>query len=238
MRKTSETAPAISRASTSEPADGGQAGQAPATGRVTAGAERYEPTLDEELAQLFCGGVDLAKVQGAVKVMHNALIAHDEAMTVQTVAYSAAALLANALLTRGELSEAFRVKILGGFGDVAGSMLRAGLASQRAALAGHVANETVGIREKPAVAPRAPAETHPLDDIFTTLTDPDDDIYSLEQFQSMVDDGAVTDEDGGGRLAIKDEPDSYYYAPDAKVIPSKFKGMSKEGATHVVWYNK
>lgn len=235
MRKTSETAPAISRASTSEPASGGPA---PATGRVAAGSERYEPTLDEELAQLFCGGVDLAKVQGAVKVMHNALIAHDEAMTVQTVAYSAAALLANALLTRGELSEAFRVKILGGFGDVAGSMLRAGLASQRAALGAgsHAANETVGVREKPAVAPRAPAEDHPLDDVFTTLVDADEHVYTLEEFQAEVDDRALTDEDGEGRFAIKSEPDSYYQNPNSRVTPSKFHGTGERGATHVVWY--
>ncbi len=195
----------------------------------------YVPSLDEEIAQLFSAGVDLVKVQGAIKVMHNAVLAHDENISVQTVAYAAAGMLAQALMTRNELSPSFRMKILAGFGDIAGSMLRSGIMAQMHEAAGHIVDKTVEVKEKP----RPPAETHPLDEIFTTLVDPSWDLYALEEFQAMIEAKELTDEDGYiAGLAIKSEPDSYYYAPSLKAKASEFIRMDKRGATHIAWFTR
>lgn len=195
-----------------------------------------EMTLDQEIAQLFCAGVDLTKVHSAIRVMRAAVLAHDEQISVQTVAYAAAGLLADALISRNELSPSFRVKILAGFGDLSGSMLRVGLLSEAHALASQIVDPKVQVKEKP----RQPEQEHPLDEIFTTLVDAGEQVYSIEEFRAEVEDRAITDDDGEGRFAIKSEPDSYYQDPGSKVKPSKFNDQLRGngGATHVVWYSK
>ena len=62
---------------------------------------------------------------------------------------------------------------------------------------------------------------------------PDDDVFTIEDFASCVDDGMFIDYDGFGYLATN------YRKSDILVKPSSFHKMPMpKWATHVVWYNR
>lgn len=191
---------------------------------------------------MFCAAIDMPKVQSLLAALHQAILASDPNVSVQTVVYACACIQANALIARREMSVPFRGKILAGLGDMAGSMMRAGLAQglgdeaeraippSRAEIPDSTKRE---LRESAREEEQAGGT-----DLYNRLVDDDADVYSLEEFRQMVEDGALTDEDGQGHFAIKDEPDCYYEDGSYTVAPSEFNIKEARGASHVVWYNK
>jgi hypothetical protein len=179
---------------------------------------------------MFCAAIDMPKVQTLLAALHAAILEHDPDVSTQSVIYACACIQANALIPRKELSVPFRGKILSGVGDMAASMMRAGLA--------HGMGETPTAEEAIPLSAAEREEQTGGTELYNTLADAEDGVYTLEEFESMVEDGALTDEDGIGRLAIKDEPNSYYLDPLFTVRPSEFSLKNRRGATHVVWYNK
>lgn len=179
----------------------------------------------------------MPKVQKLLAALHAAILAHDPDVTTQSVAYACACIQANAMIPRRELSVPFRSKILSGIGDMAASMLRAGLAH---GMGSPTAEEAIPIPpRKLNPMPREEEDRSGGTELYNTLVDANADVYTLEEFESMIEDGALTDEDGQGCFAIKDEPDSYYMDRTFTVKPGDFEDhKNKRGATHVVWFNK
>lgn len=60
------------------------------------------------------------------------------------------------------------------------------------------------------------------------------DMYSIEEFQKLVDSGCITDDDGAGYYCT-----NMVYDLDTYALPSMLaKGCINPDYTHIIWFNK
>ena len=62
---------------------------------------------------------------------------------------------------------------------------------------------------------------------YTILVDDEDDVYTIEEWNDVVSDGSITNDDGCG-----------YWAKNGMMCRDEVFSTPQSDATHVVWFNK
>jgi len=171
---------------------------------------------------MYLGNVDVEVIPDLVTDMEKLVAEHKGKPSVATAIYALLCLTAEAMTRNSDLTLAFRQMLCRGYGDIVADMLEK--------------SEAIVAEEEEA------AEAIPIPpNEYTERVTPDEQIFTIDQFQELVDDGTLASGDGHGQQAVKTETDVHWRTmhDDYTVKPTKkFKKDLLPSTTHVVWYNK